>query len=197
MTTTDISPGTAGTASSPSLGDDPLVVAGTTIGSRLVMGTGGAANLLTLEDALVASGTALTTVAMRRVAVRAGGDPSPDAGIWSLLARLGIRALPNTAGCFSVREAVLTAHLAREACGTEWVKLEVIADDVTLLPDPLGLVEAAEQLVAALVPAYVADGTPQGVAVAVDDAVVPRGSWATTVVAPGDRIEIVTAVQGG
>lgn len=125
---------------------DPLVVAGTAIGSRLVMGTGGAANLLTLEDALVASGTALTTVAMRRVAVRAGGDPA-DAGIWGLLDRLGIRALPNTAGCFSVREAVLTAHLAREACGTEWVKLEVIADDVTLLPDPIGLVEAAEQLV--------------------------------------------------
>jgi len=127
--------------------DDPLVVAGTTIGSRLVMGTGGAANLLTLEDALVASGTALTTVAMRRVAVRAGGEGSPDAGIWGLLDRLGIRALPNTAGCFSVREAVLTAHLAREACGTDWVKLEVVADDVTLLPDPVGLVEAAERLV--------------------------------------------------
>ncbi|MDF2805506.1 MAG: thiazole synthase, partial [Cellulosimicrobium sp.] len=144
MTTTDISPATA---NRPSDGDDPLVLAGTTVGSRLVMGTGGAANLLTLEDALVASGTALTTVAMRRVAVRAGGEASPDSGIWALLARLGIRALPNTAGCFSVREAVLTAHLAREACGTEWVKLEVIADDVTLLPDPVGLVEAAEQLV--------------------------------------------------
>ena len=144
MTTTDVSPATA---SGPADADDPLVVAGTPIGSRLVMGTGGAANLLTLEDALVASGTALTTVAMRRVAVRAGGDASPDAGIWALLARLRIRALPNTAGCFSVREAVLTAHLAREACGTEWVKLEVIADDVTLLPDPVGLVEAADQLV--------------------------------------------------
>src|SRR6478735_3117269 len=126
MTTTDVSPATA---SGPTGADDPLVVAGTPIGSRLVMGTGGAANLLTLEDALVASGTALTTVAMRRVAVRAGGDPSPDAGIWALLARLGIRALPNTAGCFSVREAALTAHLAREACGTEWVKLEAIAAD--------------------------------------------------------------------
>jgi len=136
-----------GRATAQDVAEDPLVIAGTTIGSRLVMGTGGAANLLTLEDALVASGTALTTVAMRRVAVRAGGEASPDAGIWALLARLGIRALPNTAGCFTVREAVLTAHLAREACGTEWVKLEVIADDVTLLPDPLGLVEAAEQLV--------------------------------------------------
>ena len=64
-------------------------------------------------------------------------------------------------------------------------------------PYPLGAPVHLEQLVAALVPAYVADGTPQGVAVAVSDAVVPRGSWATTVVAPGDRIEIVTAVQGG
>nr|WP_265521008.1 thiazole synthase [Oerskovia sp. JB1-3-2] len=136
--------------------DDALVVAGVALGSRLVMGTGGAANLLTLGDALVASGTALTTVAMRRVAVRAGGSANGatdgaagggDANVWDMLERLGIRALPNTAGCFSAREAVLTAHLAREACGTDWVKLEVIADDVTLLPDPIGLVEAAEQLV--------------------------------------------------
>ncbi|MBD7999768.1 thiazole synthase [Oerskovia sp. Sa2CUA8] len=133
--------------------DDSLVVAGVPLGSRLVMGTGGAANLLTLEEALVASGTALTTVAMRRVArVRpsggAGGDGGAgETGIWGLLDRLGIRALPNTAGCFSAKEAVLTAHLAREACGTDWVKLEVIADDVTLLPDPIGLVQAAETLV--------------------------------------------------
>jgi len=131
------------------------------------MGTGGAANLLTLEDALVASGTALTTVAMRRVArvrptadrARPGtagagggagggtGGGAGETGIWGLLERLGIRALPNTAGCFSAKEAVLTAHLAREACGTDWVKLEVIADDVTLLPDPIGLVQAAETLV--------------------------------------------------
>jgi thiazole synthase len=139
---------------------DPLVVAGVPLGSRLVMGTGGAANLLTLEGALVASGTALTTVAMRRVArirppgALGGGDgagssatSTGETGIWGLLDRLGIRALPNTAGCFSAKEAVLTAHLAREACGTDWVKLEVVADDVTLLPDPIGLVQAAETLV--------------------------------------------------
>ncbi|KGM08348.1 thiazole synthase, partial [Cellulomonas bogoriensis 69B4 = DSM 16987] len=125
----------------------PFAIAGTEIGSRLVMGTGGATHLLALEEALVASGTELTTVAMRRVAVRPGASTT-DTGIWGLLDRLGIRALPNTAGCFSVREAVLTAQLAREACGTSWVKLEVIADDVSLLPDPIGLVEAAEQLVA-------------------------------------------------
>lgn len=121
--------------------DDPLVIAGTRIGSRLVLGTGGAPNLDRLEDALVASGTALTTVALRRV--RAGGEVS----VWALLERLGIRALPNTAGCFTAREAVLTAELGREACGTSWVKLEVLADDVTLLPEPFGLVEAADLLV--------------------------------------------------
>jgi thiazole synthase len=126
---------------------EPLVVAGTPLGSRLVMGTGGAPSLLALEEALVASGTALTTVAMRRVARPRPGAPAGEASVWGLLDRLGIRALPNTAGCFTAREAVLTAQLAREACGTDWVKLEVVADDVTLLPDPLGLVEAAETLV--------------------------------------------------
>lgn len=130
--------------------DAPLTIAGTELSSRLVMGTGGAASLLALEDALVASGTELTTVAMRRVSrPRAAGDPARtgDPSVWGLLERLGIRALPNTAGCFSVREAVLTAQLAREACATDWVKLEVIADDVTLLPDAIGLVEAAKALV--------------------------------------------------
>lgn len=122
--------------------DDPLVIAGEHVGSRLIMGTGGAPSLLGLERALRASGTQLTTVALRRV--QAGQEGS----IWDLLERLGIRPLPNTAGCFSAREAVLTAQLAREACGTDWVKLEVIADDITLLPDPVELVRAAEQLVA-------------------------------------------------
>lgn len=126
---------------------EPLVVAGTPLGSRLVMGTGGAPSLLALEEALVASGTALTTVAMRRVARPRPGAPAGEASVWGLLDRLGIRALPNTAGCFTARDAVLTAQLAREACGTDWVKLEVVADDVTLLPDPFGLVEAAETLV--------------------------------------------------
>lgn len=128
-------------------GPDPLVIAGVALGSRLVMGTGGAANLLTLEEALVASGTTLTTVAMRRVARPRPGGGADETGIWGMLDRLGIRALPNTAGCFSAKEAVLTAHLAREACGTDWVKLEVVADDVSLLPDPIGLVQAAETLV--------------------------------------------------
>nr|WP_308422244.1 thiazole synthase [Marmoricola endophyticus] len=106
------------------------------------MGTGGAPSLMGLERALVASGTELTTVALRRV--QAGGDAS----VWGLLERLGIRPLPNTAGCLSAREAVLTAQLGREACETDWVKLEVVADDTTLLPDPVELVAAAEALVA-------------------------------------------------
>lgn len=120
----------------------PWEVAGQTFTSRLVMGTGGAPSLLGLEQALVASGTQMTTVAMRRV--QAGGEGS----IWALLERLGIRPLPNTAGCFTAREAALTARLAREACGTSWVKLEVVADDTTLLPDPVELLRAAEELVA-------------------------------------------------
>ena len=92
------------------------------------MGTGGAANLAVLEEALIASGTELTTVAMRRV------DES-GTGVLDLLNRLSITPLPNTAGCRGAAEAVLTAQLAREALGTDWVKLEVIADERTLLPD--------------------------------------------------------------
>src|SRR5690625_4638455 len=105
------------------------------------MGTGGAPSLLALESALRESGTELTTVALRRV------QTGSDGSIWDLLQHNGIRALPNTAGCFSAAEAVLTAKLGREACETDWVKLEVIADDVTLLPDPVELVSAARTLV--------------------------------------------------
>src|SRR5919201_6552020 len=121
--------------------DDPLLIAGREFGSRLIMGTGGATNLAVLEEALIASGTELTTVAMRRV------DAEGGTGMLDLLSRLGITPLPNTAGCRTAAEAVLTAQLAREALGTEWVKLEVVADDDTLLPDPTELLDAAEHLV--------------------------------------------------
>ena len=121
--------------------DDPLMIAGVPWASRLIMGTGGAPNLAILRDALIASGTQLTTVAMRRV------DPSAPGSVLSVLDELGITALPNTAGCFTAREAVLTARMSREALNTNWVKLEVIADDETLLPDPIELLEAAEALV--------------------------------------------------
>ncbi|MGJ5670295.1 thiazole synthase [Rhodococcus aetherivorans] len=119
----------------------PLTIAGRTFSSRLITGTGGAANLAVLEEALVASGTELTTVAMRRV------DAASGTGVLDLLRRLGIAPLPNTAGCRGAAEAVLTARLGREALGTDWVKLEVIADERTLLPDAIELVSAAEQLV--------------------------------------------------
>ena len=83
-----------------------------------------------LREALRASGTAMATVAVRRV------DPTTRHSLVDLLAELGIEVLPNTAGCFTASEAVLTAKLAREAFETDWVKLEVIGDDRTLLPDP-------------------------------------------------------------
>jgi thiazole synthase len=124
------------------LEDDPFVLAGQVFGSRLIMGTGGAPSLDVLSRALAASGTELTTVAMRRV------DPSGSGSVLDVLTDLGIKVLPNTAGCFTAAEAVRTARLAAEALGTTWVKLEVIADERTLLPDPVELLDAAERLVA-------------------------------------------------
>jgi thiazole synthase len=120
---------------------DPLMVAGTAVGSRLLLGTGGMASPDSLAKALRASGTSLATVAVRRV------DPATRHSLVDLLDGLGIRILPNTAGCFTAVDAVLTARLAREAFSTDWVKLEVIGDDRTLLPDPIELLAAAEQLV--------------------------------------------------
>ncbi|GAA3761566.1 thiazole synthase [Streptomyces tremellae] len=123
------------------MADDALTIAGVSFTSRLIMGTGGAPSLDVLERSLAASGTELTTVAMRRL------DPGVQGSVLSVLDRLGIRALPNTAGCFTAGEAVLTARLAREALGTDWVKLEVVADERTLLPDPVEVLDAAETLV--------------------------------------------------
>jgi thiazole synthase len=122
-------------------GTDPLVIDGVALGSRLIMGTGGAPSLDGLGAALVASGTELTTVAMRRYSPEVGGS------LFDLLLEHNIRVLPNTAGCFTAREAVMTAELAREALETDWVKLEVIADEQTLLPDAVELVDATEMLV--------------------------------------------------
>jgi thiazole synthase len=122
--------------------DDKFVLAGETFGSRLIMGTGGAPSLDVLGRALAASGTELTTVAMRRV------NPAMSGSVLDVLTARGIRVLPNTAGCFTAAEAVRVARLAREALGTSWVKLEVIADERTLLPDGVELLDAAEQLIA-------------------------------------------------
>ncbi len=122
--------------------DDPLLIDGVTVGSRLILGTGGVPSLEVLEQALDASGTGMCTVSMRRAA------PSGAGSIYEVLSARSVRILPNTAGCRTAREAVLTARLAREALETDWVKLEVVADDTTLLPDPIELLDAAEQLVA-------------------------------------------------
>ncbi len=120
---------------------DSWTVAERSFTSRLITGTGGAPNLAVLERALAASECELVTVALRRV--------SPDAtgSVLDVIERLGLEVLPNTAGCHTAADAVLTAKLAREAFETDWVKLEVIADDITLLPEGIELVEAAETLV--------------------------------------------------
>ncbi|HZU72440.1 MAG TPA: thiazole synthase [Acidimicrobiales bacterium] len=120
---------------------EALVIAGEKLGSRLILGTGGAASLEVLERALLASGAELATVALRRV------DPNARGSVLDVLARAGVRCLPNTAGCHTSRDAVLTAQLCREAFETDWIKLEVIGDERTLLPDVTELTDAAERLV--------------------------------------------------
>jgi thiazole synthase len=121
--------------------DQPLTIAGRTFSSRLILGTGGFPRLETLAEAIRATGTEMVTVALRRV------DPGARDSIVDVLARAGVELLPNTAGCYTARDAVTTAHLAREALDTDWVTLEVIGDDRTLLPDGPALLDAAERLV--------------------------------------------------
>ena len=127
--------------SAPVPAEDPFLLAGAAFTSRLLLGTGGVPSLDVLERAVAASGTEIVTVALRRV------DPTSRGTLLDVVERAGVRLLPNTAGCLTAREAVLTARLAREAFETDWVKLEVIGDLDTLLPDPVELLDAAEQLV--------------------------------------------------
>jgi thiazole synthase len=110
--------------------------------SRLIAGTGGFRSLEQMEEALTASGAEIVTVALRRV------DPAAKGSVLEVIDGLGLFALPNTAGCFTARDAVATARLAREAFETDWIKLEVIGDDRTLYPDAVELLDAAETLVA-------------------------------------------------
>ena len=121
--------------------EDGFELGGRSWGSRLIVGTGGFRSLEQMEEALIASGTEIVTVALRRV------DPEAEGSVVDVIRRLGVFVLPNTAGCYTARDAVRTAKLAREAFETDWVKLEVIGDDRTLLPDAVQLVEAAETLV--------------------------------------------------
>ncbi|MFN2557599.1 MAG: thiazole synthase [Nitriliruptorales bacterium] len=120
---------------------DPLTIAGRTFGTRLILGTGGAASVDALERALRASRAELVTIALRRV------DPRAQGSVLEVVERCGCELLPNTAGCYTARDAVVTAHMAREAFGTSWIKLEVIGDERTLFPDAVELLDAAEQLV--------------------------------------------------
>ena len=124
---------------------DPLTIADRTFASRLLLGTGGFTRMGTLEDAVRISGTELVTLALRRAG---SGASDIEGSLVDALGRCGVGLLPNTAGCFTARDAVLTAQLAREAFGTDWVKLEVVGDDRTLLPDAVELLDAAERLVA-------------------------------------------------
>jgi thiazole synthase len=121
--------------------DDAFLIGGDELPSRLILGTGGASSHTALADAIRASGTALVTVALRRL------DPAAKGSVLDVIERCGVRVLPNTAGCYTATEAVKLAHLAREAFDTAWVKLEVIGDEGTLLPDPVETLAAARVLV--------------------------------------------------
>jgi thiazole synthase len=120
---------------------DTFTIGGRELTSRLLLGTGGFRSLEALAAAIEASGAELVTVALRRI------DPGARGSLVDVLDAAGVQMLPNTAGCFTARDAVLTAQLAREAFETDWVKLEVIGDEHTLLPDAPALLEAAEELV--------------------------------------------------
>ena len=126
-------------------GEEPWELAGLTLTSRLLLGTSRYPSTQVLLDALDASGTQFVTVALRRVDPNIGEDGE---SLYDLLTERGLHLLPNTAGCFTAKEAVLTAELGREALGTSRVKLEVIADEETLLPDVEELLIAARELVA-------------------------------------------------
>jgi thiazole synthase len=115
---------------------------GVELSSRLLLGTARYPSPKVLAEAIKASGAEVVTVSLRREA----GPERNGQGFWSIIQSLGVRVLPNTAGCHSVTEAVTTAHMARELFDTPWIKLEVIRDDETLQPDVFGLVEAARVL---------------------------------------------------
>ena len=126
------------------MAEDTLSIASLALGSRLFVGSSSYPNQQIMLDALAASGAELVTVAIRRVNL---ADPSGE-GVVDVLNRGGYTILPNTAGCYTAKDAVLTAQLAREALETDLIKLEVIGDDRTLFPDAEELLVAARTLVA-------------------------------------------------
>ncbi len=121
---------------------DPLTFYGVSFGSRLLLGTAQYPSPAILQAAVRQSGCEIITVSLRR---ESGRDRAGQ-GFWELIKDLGVRVLPNTAGCRTVKEAVTTAQMARELFETAWIKLEVIANDDTLQPEVFGLVEAAREL---------------------------------------------------
>jgi len=120
---------------------DKLVIADEVFSSRLFLGSGAVRSLDVLSRVIEASQAACVTVALRRI------DVAQKGSVLDVIRDHEVRVLPNTAGCFTARDAVVTAQLAREALGTNWIKLEVIGDDRSLLPDGVELLVAAEQLV--------------------------------------------------
>ena len=135
---------------------DVLTIGGQDFSSRLLLGTGGFPRMETLAEAIAASGTEMVTVALRRIDVQARHS------LTDVLHDCGVRILPNTAGCFTARDAVLTAQLAREAFETDWVKLEVIGDERTLLPDApaCGTCDACKVRINSSSPAALAGSSP-------------------------------------
>ena len=119
-----------------------LTLYGKTFSSRLLLGTAQYPSPVSLKQAVEAAGAEIVTVSLRRESSRA----RTGQGFWTLIEELGCKVLPNTAGCHTAKEAIATAKMARELFGTDWVKLEVIANDDTLQPDLFGLVEAAAAL---------------------------------------------------
>jgi thiazole synthase len=113
------------------------------LSSRLIVGTGRYANFDTMQDCHKAAGTQMVTLALRRVDLNA----SSTASILDYVDRTAIHVLPNTSGCYTAEDAVVTARMARELLGTSLLKLEVIGDPQTLFPDPEGTLEAARELV--------------------------------------------------
>lgn len=123
--------------------DEPLVVGGHSFRSRLFVGTGKYSSLELMRSCLEASGTECVTVAVRRINLTEGCTPS----LFDFIDRSRIAILPNTAGCFNAEDAIRYARLSRDVLGTDLVKLEVLADEQTLLPEPIQTLRAAEQLV--------------------------------------------------
>jgi thiazole synthase len=122
---------------------DTLEIGGEKLRSRLIVGTGKYSSMDVMQRAIEASGADLVTVAVRRVSLDRSSADSP----LPVLERLGVRLLPNTAGCYTAEEAIRTARLAREACDERLIKLEVIGDQKTLFPDTHALLEATKVLV--------------------------------------------------